>query len=68
MSKEYNQKPSQIINLENDYIAYCFDEACVYLLAHLKDGKQLHFDGDENKQMKHFKSISEYYASLGVNV
>ena len=71
MAKEYNQKPSKIINIENDYIAYCFDEACIFLLSALKDGKKLKFDGDENqnkKPMKHFKSIREYYESLGVKV
>lgn len=69
MAKEYNQRPSNIIGLENDYCAYCFDEACVFLYQALKDGKKLHFKGDKSEKQikpKHYKSIGEFYKSLGV--
>lgn len=69
MAKEYNQRPSAIINLDNDYEAYCFDEACLYLYQALKDGKELHFAGvkEETKKPKHYTSFGEFCKALGVN-
>lgn len=26
MARRYNKRPSEIINVDNDYLAYCFDE------------------------------------------
>lgn len=68
MAKEYNQRPSDMIGVHNDYCAYCFDEACVYLYVALRQNKKLHFKGDEEEvqKPKHFKSIGEFYKSLGV--
>lgn len=68
MAKAYNQRPSSIIGVVNDYEAYCFDEACMFLYNALKDKKQLHFKGDkkQNKNPKHFKSFGQFYKSLGV--
>lgn len=69
MAKEYNQRPSAIMGLDGDYCAYCFDMACMYLYQALKEGKELHFKGDEikeKKNIKHYNSIAEFYKSLGV--
>lgn len=46
MSKHFNQRPSQIINLTNEYEAFCFDEACSYILNELskEDGKEPNFE------------------------
>lgn len=71
MAKLYNQRPSNIMGLNNDYHAYCFDEACMYLYNALQEKKELHFKGDENKiqnqtPRKHFKSFGDFYNSLGV--
>ncbi|BCZ46936.1 hypothetical protein psyc5s11_30030 [Clostridium gelidum] len=40
--------PSQIINLTNEYEAFCFDEACSYILNELgkEDAKEPKFDVD----------------------
>lgn len=35
MAKTYKLRPSQILNIENDYDAFCFDEACDYILYEL---------------------------------
>lgn len=57
------------MGLENDYCAYCFDEACMFLYQALKEGKKLKLKGDkpekENKP-KHYSSIGEFYKALGV--
>lgn len=31
MAKHYKKSPSEILNIENDYLAYCFDEAALFL-------------------------------------
>jgi hypothetical protein len=37
MSRRYNQKPSQVVNIEEGYAAYCFDEAAFYMEMHALD-------------------------------
>lgn len=33
MAKHYKKRPSEILNIENDYLAYCFDEVALLLEA-----------------------------------
>ena len=39
-------RPSQIINLNSEYEAFCFDEACSYILNELskEDAREPEFD------------------------
>nr|DAO59098.1 MAG TPA: hypothetical protein [Caudoviricetes sp.] len=39
MAQDWDQRPSKILNIEEEYAAYCFDQACSYILGELKDGK-----------------------------
>ncbi|MBS4536806.1 hypothetical protein GOQ29_14390 [Clostridium sp. D2Q-14] len=41
MSKHYKCKPSEILNIDDDYLAYCFDEVAFYLWSEAidKEGK-----------------------------
>ena len=39
ISNNYNVRPSTILNIEDPYEAYCFDEACMYIVSNIKDGK-----------------------------
>ena len=48
MSKTYRVRPSEIIRITDDeYTAYCFDEACAYFLSELSEKKEPHFAEDE---------------------
>ena len=47
MSKTYHTRPSEVIRIEDEYTAYCFDEACAYFLSELSENKQPHFLEDE---------------------
>lgn len=52
ISKQYKQRPSEIIGLTNDYEAFCFDEACVYIISKLQEEgspKPRFIDGETNK-------------------
>lgn len=37
-SRMYNKKPSEMLNIQDEYIAYCFDEACIYIFNKIQDG------------------------------
>lgn len=66
MSQSYKQRPSEIIGITNKYDAFCFDEACIYILNQLKDEKEPIFEQniqDNNKttvewMLKHSKPIN----------
>ena len=46
MAKNFKQRPSQIISLHDEYEAFCFDEACTYMIAEMskEDPKEPDFD------------------------
>jgi len=46
-------RPSNLLGIEDAYVAYCFDEACALILSKLKDDKTPHFTEDvkENKAL-----------------
>lgn len=57
MSKRYNLRPSLLLNIEDEYTAFCFDEACAYVMARLDKG-------DEIIREKHYSTLSEMYDDI----
>ena len=39
MAKHYKKRPSEILNIKNDYLAYIFDEVALYLESEATDEK-----------------------------
>lgn len=39
MAKRYQKRPSEILNIDNDYLAYMFDEVALYLESEATDDK-----------------------------
>lgn len=39
MAKYYQKKPSEIVNIDDEYIAYCFDEVCYFYISEAMDDK-----------------------------
>jgi len=39
LAKRYQKRPSEILNIDNDYLAYMFDEVALYLEAEATDDK-----------------------------
>lgn len=37
MAKNYQTRPSQILGIENTYLAFCFDEACMHIEFAMRD-------------------------------
>ena len=45
MAREYRRRPSEILGIDNDYLAYCFDEVALYLTAQAMDKQgRLHWN------------------------
>lgn len=43
MAQRYRNRPSELLHIDDPYIAYCVDEAGAYMLAQLDEGKRPHF-------------------------
>jgi len=55
MVKRYNKTPSELMSIEDEYTAYCFNEACAVILGNLEAGEEIHFE-------KRYASFSELYS------
>lgn len=53
-------RPSELLEIEDAYTAFCFDEACSYIIKRLKDGEipiaRVREDGS-----KHYSKPSDFY-------
>ena len=66
MSKEFNKLPSEILNIEDEYIAYCFNEACFNILMRIKNKEKPNYRKFEIKEkqekMQHnYRSFKDFY-------
>lgn len=55
MSRMYRTRPSSLLGLEDSYTAFCFDEACAYIMRRVDEGEELYF-------VKKYKKFSDLYA------
>jgi hypothetical protein len=56
-----------VVGIDDYYTAFCFDEACMFLLNALENEKEIIFKTSDNvSQTKHYSSFSEMYKSFGV--
>lgn len=51
---DMHNRPSDIMGINDEYLAFCFDEACAYIIKELKDGNKpiLKVDNGEKKYTK----------------
>lgn len=49
MSDFYKCKPSEIIHLEDEYTAFCFDEACMFISLKMQGGETPTFHKEEKQ-------------------
>lgn len=50
IAKAYNCRPSDIVDVDNSYTAFCFDRACLYIQQTIEEKKPLYFPEDEGKR------------------
>lgn len=68
MAKQFSCLPSQVLRIEDEYTAYCFDEACSVILAHLMNDENPTYEIEDlpKEKPKHFTNMKDFYNSLGV--
>ena len=70
MSKTYKCRPSELVEIQDTYLALCFDEACSFILNQVQENKrEPNFKKFEEKTdippaKIHFGLASDYFASL----
>lgn len=65
MSRMYKRRPSQILNIKNDYDAFCFDEACDYILYELsKEKPETPKWEDERQDIREKKSMEDNKSTI----
>lgn len=50
MSKQYNKLPSELLYIEDEYTAYCFNQVCAEIMHKLEQGQKPHFEGEKRKE------------------
>lgn len=56
------------MGIEDEYTAYCFDEAMAYVTSRIKDGEKPKFPVKENKgsiEKPHYTRMSDLYKNMG---
>ncbi|HFL3544795.1 TPA: hypothetical protein ACG3P2_001299 [Clostridioides difficile] len=51
----YNKMPSEILRIKDEYTSFCFDEACMFLVDAIKNGKKLKFKENSNTSKENIK-------------
>ena len=42
-ARRFRSKPSDILHIDDGFVAYCFDEACCFIISQLEEGKRPFF-------------------------
>lgn len=66
MSKLYNCRPSEVMKLDDEYTAFCFDEACALIMIQLQKGETPNYTTGKKKQKKvHYTNFKDLYKQYG---
>lgn len=49
MTRIYQKRPSELLNVSDGYVAYCVDEAIAEFIMHLEKGEKPRFAIDKKK-------------------
>ncbi len=55
----YKKRPSELIKINSEYEAFCFDEICAYIKLKIENG-------EEPKYSEKVSSFADFYKKLGV--
>lgn len=64
MSKQYSCLPSDILGIEDNYTAFCFNEACCEIIERLKNGEKpnyIEYRKEQKAEAKHYNNFGEFY-------
>lgn len=59
-------RPSELLGITDTYVAFCFDEACAYIIKKIEDGEEPIFKSNvsENKTNKNISKPSDLYSKF----
>ena len=69
MANKYGKRPSEMLGIDNDYLAYCFDEAALFLEVQATDNKgeinwnRIRWKGEKKKSNKDLIEFIKKYNS-----
>lgn len=63
LAKIYNVRPSTLLFIEDEYTAFCFDEACGIIFSRMQNKEEPVFEVQEEDR-KHYSSFSDYANSF----
>lgn len=58
VTTRYGCPPSNMMDIADPYTAYCFDEACAYIVSKIENGEKPVFH-------THYKSFRDLYKNIG---
>ena len=58
MVKTYNKLPSELLNIDDEYVAYCLNEAISQFIIFLENGKKPRFPLTKEEKRKRQKENS----------
>ena len=66
IAKDSGKRPSEICGIIDDYTAYCFDTACLYIKQQISEGKKPRFRKKQKEQAlkKNYCKFSDLIADL----
>lgn len=56
------KEPGEVMGIDDPYTAFCFNEACAYILSRIRAGEEPHYE----KKKKKITSMAAYFSELGV--
>lgn len=68
MARLYHIRPSEILKVQDEYTAYCLDQACAYITGMIQDGEKPNFNAlkkTTQQSVKHYDSLRDMYEDLG---
>ena len=67
MSKQYNCLPSEIMGIEDRYTAFCFNEACLEIIARLQNEEKPYYieQRERAEEPKHYSNFKDFYKTYG---
>ena len=61
LANTYRCRPSTLLDIDDPYTAYCFDEACAYIVNKIEKGQEPTFE-------RKFKSFRDMYRHYGQTI
>ena len=63
MARIYQERPSNILGIDDEYTSFCFDEACAYIMSKIDNGENPKFavENDSNNINRKARLPSEIY-------